>query len=187
MDVRLACSLLAAALAVAVATRSIGADAHGVTAPPVATEPQSPHLLIDTSLPHMSGRILSVAAGEDLQAALDAANPGDTIVLQAGATYHGPFILPSKPGSAWVVLTGDAPARRLPAPGSRIDPAFADALPKLVASSDPIVAAPNSWPASAKWPSGSAPSANKPCERARSSWTSWCTGFREGLAAVARS
>ena len=37
-----------------------------------------------------------VSAGGDLQAALNEANPGDTIVLGAGATFTGPFVLLDK-------------------------------------------------------------------------------------------
>ena len=44
------------------------------------------------------GATLVVPAGGDLQAAINAAAPGDTIILEAGATYRGPFILPKKTG-----------------------------------------------------------------------------------------
>jgi len=40
-----------------------------------------------------SAATLTVNAGGNLQAAIDAAHPGDTIVLQAGATFDGPFKL----------------------------------------------------------------------------------------------
>ena len=36
---------------------------------------------------------ISVAAGGSLQAAIDAAKPGDVIELQAGATFDGPAIV----------------------------------------------------------------------------------------------
>jgi nitrous oxidase accessory protein NosD len=41
-----------------------------------------------------SAATLVVPAGGDLQAAINSAAPGDTIVLEAGATYRGPFWLP---------------------------------------------------------------------------------------------
>ena len=47
----------------------------------------------------MSAATLTVNAGGDLQAAIDAAHPGDTIVLQAGATFNGPFRLRVKNGT----------------------------------------------------------------------------------------
>jgi hypothetical protein len=45
-------------------------------------------------------RIITLKAGDDLQAALKSARFGDTIVLQAGATYVGPIILPLKSGGS---------------------------------------------------------------------------------------
>ena len=36
---------------------------------------------------------ISVPAGGNLQAAIDAAKPGDVIELAAGATFDGPFTL----------------------------------------------------------------------------------------------
>jgi len=47
---------------------------------------------------------LVVPAGGDLQAAINAAAPGDTIVLEAGATYRGPFWLPKKTGDAYITI-----------------------------------------------------------------------------------
>ena len=38
--------------------------------------------------PNARGRVVQVKAGDDLQAALDAAAPGDHITLDAGATLH---------------------------------------------------------------------------------------------------
>ena len=42
----------------------------------------------------------TVNAGGDLQAAFNAAQPGDEIVLQAGARFTGSFYLPTKPDGA---------------------------------------------------------------------------------------
>ena len=42
------------------------------------------------------GGVVTVNAGGDLQAAINNAQPGDTIVLQAGATFTGNFVLPDK-------------------------------------------------------------------------------------------
>jgi hypothetical protein len=41
-------------------------------------------------------RLITLKAGDDLQSALRSARFGDTIVLQAGATFPGPIILPFK-------------------------------------------------------------------------------------------
>ena len=45
-----------------------------------------------------------VNAGGDLQAAINNAQPGDTILLQAGATFTGNFILPNKGGSSYITI-----------------------------------------------------------------------------------
>jgi carbonic anhydrase/acetyltransferase-like protein (isoleucine patch superfamily) len=82
-----------------------------------------------------------VEAGGDLQAALDAALPGDVILLQAGATYTGPFTLPKKDGGAWITIRTGAPDSELPPDGTRITPAYADQLPKLVAASGAVITA----------------------------------------------
>jgi hypothetical protein len=60
----------------------------------------------------------------DLQAALNAAQPGDTILLRAGETYTGHFELPVKSNSsgAYITIRSDAPASALPAAGTRLVP-----------------------------------------------------------------
>src|SRR3981081_2199750 len=70
---------------------------------------------------------ISVPAGANLQQAIDAAQPGDTIALQPGATFAGSFTLPAKGGHAWITIrtAGDA---GLPGEGGRISPANASAL-----------------------------------------------------------
>jgi hypothetical protein len=47
-----------------------------------------------------AGKTVTLAAGANLQAALDSAVPGDTIELPAGATFTGNFVLPQKNGTA---------------------------------------------------------------------------------------
>lgn len=74
---------------------------------------------------------LVVRAGENLQAALNAAQPGDTILLEAGATFSGNFTLPVKSGAAYITLRSSADDSRLPAADVRISPAFSPMLPKI--------------------------------------------------------
>src|SRR5678815_4673477 len=50
------------------------------------------------------GSTLVVPAGGDLQAAINSAAPGDTIVLEAGATYRGPFTLTPKGGESYITI-----------------------------------------------------------------------------------
>ena len=58
-----------------------------------------------------------------LQAAIDAAAPGDTILLRAGETFVGPFVLRAKPAStAWITIRSDAADSQLPAAGVRLIP-----------------------------------------------------------------
>ncbi len=80
--------------------------------------------LADTPAP---GTVISVNAGGDLQAALNSAHCGDTIELQAGATYDKVLTLPAKPcdDQHWIVLRTNAPDSALPAEGQRLTPCYA--------------------------------------------------------------
>jgi hypothetical protein len=89
---------------------------------------------------------VNVAAGGDLQAALHQAQLGDTIVLQAGATFTGPFLLPNKTtGSGWIYVVSSNLAS-LPPPGQRVGPKDAVNMPKIVspASSSAVKSVVNS-------------------------------------------
>jgi hypothetical protein len=77
------------------------------------------------------GATLTVNAGGNLQAAIDAAQPGDTIVLQAGATFTGPFKLRAKNGTAYITIRSSTADSQLPAAGTRITPAHAPLLAKI--------------------------------------------------------
>ncbi len=77
------------------------------------------------------GATLTVNAGGNLQAAIDAAQPGDTIVLQAGATFTGPFTLRAKNGTAYITIRSSTPDSQLPPAGTRITPAHAPLLAKI--------------------------------------------------------
>ena len=58
----------------------------------------------------------------NLQPAIDAAQPGDTIRLRAGETFIGNYGLKAKSGTAEIVIRSDAPATSLPAAGVRLVP-----------------------------------------------------------------
>lgn len=74
---------------------------------------------------------ITVSAGGDLQAAINAAQPGDTIVLAAGAIFIGNFTLPAKGGSTYITIRSATPDASLPASGTRMDPSYASLLPKI--------------------------------------------------------
>jgi hypothetical protein len=94
--------------------------------------PALPRQWIDTSEIAATGRTISVPAGGSFQSALGSAQPGDVILLQAGAVFTGPFILPVKQGEGWVTVRSSAPDEVLPPAGARMTPAFAAQLPKIV-------------------------------------------------------
>ena len=96
------------------------------------TQPAPPSVFFDTGSITQRGRIIPVPEGGDFQAALDQAQPGDVILLEAGATFAGSFVLPVKSGPGWIVVRTSAPDSSLPRPGHRIDPSYAASLPKLV-------------------------------------------------------
>src|SRR5262249_7992727 len=104
-----------------------------------ASAPERPRQSVDTTAAPSSGRTIALAAGENLQAALDKAQLGDTITLEAGAVFTGPFRLPKKSGDGWIVIRTSAPDGRLPAPGTRVDPSHAPVMPKLVAASESVL------------------------------------------------
>jgi Putative Ig domain len=85
------------------------------------------------------GAVISVPSGGDLQAAINAAAPGDTIQLAPGATYVGNFVLPKKTGTAFVTIR-TAPDTRQPRDGVRVQPSHAPALARLRSgNADPAI------------------------------------------------
>src|SRR5713226_1427001 len=72
------------------------------------------------------GRILTVRAGEDPSHAVSKAFCGDTIQLQAGATFDS-LLLPEKKcdDSHWIIIRTSAPDSKLPPEGTRLTPCYA--------------------------------------------------------------
>jgi hypothetical protein len=67
-----------------------------------------------------------VPAGADLQAAINAAQPGDELLLAPGATYVGNFLLPDKGAtSSWITIRTDVSDAAIGAPGTRMTPSRA--------------------------------------------------------------
>ena len=104
-----------------------------------ATAPELPRSYVETAEVPPSGHMIRVSAGEDVQAALNSAQRGDVIELQAGATFTGNFTLPNKSGTGWIHIQSSALAS-LPPQGTRVSPAQASLMPKLVSSNtNPVV------------------------------------------------
>ncbi len=80
--------------------------------------------MADTPAP---GPIISVKSGGDLQAALNNAQCGNTIELQAGATFSGVFTFPAQncDSGHWIIVRTSAPDTSLPAEGQRLTPCYA--------------------------------------------------------------
>ncbi|MGA3092600.1 MAG: putative Ig domain-containing protein, partial [Terriglobales bacterium] len=80
--------------------------------------------MADTPAP---GSVITVNAGGNLQSALNNAVCGDTIQLQAGATFTGVFQFPAKScdSAHWIIVRTSAPDSSLPAEGQRITPCYA--------------------------------------------------------------
>ncbi len=74
-----------------------------------------------------SGSVISIKAGGDLQAALNSAQCGSTIELQAGATFTGSFNFPAKScdGNHWIIVRTSSPDSALPSEGQRLTPCYA--------------------------------------------------------------
>lgn len=88
-----------------------------------------PRFYIQTAMANTPapGSTITVNAGSSLQSALNSANCGDTISLQAGATFTGIFTFPAKScdDNHWVIVRTSAPDSSLPAEGRRLTPCYA--------------------------------------------------------------
>jgi type IX secretion system substrate protein len=96
------------------------------------TLPQLPKTYLNTTYYLPSGKVITVNSGGDFQAALNSANLGDIIVLQAGATFTGPYTLPNKTsGSGWIYIQSSNYAN-LPGPCNRVGQSDSSNMPKIV-------------------------------------------------------
>jgi hypothetical protein len=73
------------------------------------------------------GQVREVHVGDDLQKAIDSSKCGETLALEAGATFRGVFRLPAKKcdDSHWIVLRTSALDSSLPPAGTRVTPCYA--------------------------------------------------------------
>jgi hypothetical protein len=101
--------------------------------------PERPRGSVDTTPVAPAGRVIRVKARGNLQGAIDQARPGDSIELEPGATYEGPFRLRRKDAAGWIQIGAATPPRL--AAGEPVSPAAAASMPKLVAASGSVVTA----------------------------------------------
>lgn len=97
-------------------------------------KPELPRDSVNTAWPERTGRVLQVRPGDNLQRVLDAAQPGDDVVLPAGESFKGSFLLPVKTGEGVITVRSSA-LDRMPAE-RRVSPASAALMPKIIAPSD---------------------------------------------------
>jgi len=73
------------------------------------------------------GKIREVKSSDEFHTSLKQADCGDTIRLQAGATFTGVYTLPAKScdDSNWIIIRSSAPDASLPPEGTRISPCYA--------------------------------------------------------------
>ena len=104
------------------------------------TPAQLPMRTIDAREPAVAkpGVTVVLHDGGNLQLALDRASPGDTLALDPDAIFQGPFTLPRKRGEGWITIRSSG---AIPSAGTRVAPADAAQMPKLVASRGPAIVA----------------------------------------------
>ncbi|HEY1771771.1 MAG TPA: hypothetical protein VGH91_01115 [Gammaproteobacteria bacterium] len=112
--------------------------AQAAGAPSEQRTPALPQVYVDTRYAGPSGHVVQVPAGADLQAAVDKAQPGDTLVLQAGAVFTGPITLTLKQGDGWITLES-SDLKLLPQQGTRVSPSDAAHMPKVEASYESVI------------------------------------------------
>ena len=96
--------------------------------------PALPQVHVDTTYrAPTGGKTWQAHSGAELKTTIEAARPGDVIVLDAKVTYEDNFVLPvkSNPEHKWIYLVSSELAR-LPEPGTRVAPADAVNMPKIV-------------------------------------------------------
>ncbi|HKS73509.1 MAG TPA: hypothetical protein VJQ82_09965 [Terriglobales bacterium] len=119
------------------ADTSSASGANSLSTPSTSSTPsaqydgpaQLPLVYMQTALANTPapGKKTTVAAGADLQAALNAAACGDTLMLQAGATFSGVYTFPNKgcDNAHWIIVRTASADSTLPPEGTRLTPCYA--------------------------------------------------------------
>ncbi len=121
-----------ASAAAALSLPALGPGPHGVAPQGPVRKPALPLTYLNTDYVPPTGKVRNVAQSGDLQAALDAAEPGDVVQLAPGATFRGTYVLPRKTGNGTIVVRTNV---ALGDEGTRMTPSHAAEarLAKLVA------------------------------------------------------
>jgi PKD repeat protein len=88
-------------------------------------------VLLSCGVVPLEAATIYVGDGDNLQDALNLAQPGDTILLAEGAEFVGNFVLPATTGDGWIIVRTSTPDTVLPAAGVRMQPAYAPLLARL--------------------------------------------------------
>ncbi len=102
----------------------------GVGGPPPPGLPILPQATVNTTYPTVTGQSIAVHAGSDFQAAVNSANCGDEVVLDAGAVFSGNFIMPAKSCSGQILIRSSA-ISSLPV-AQRVSPASVSSMATLI-------------------------------------------------------
>lgn len=123
---------LAGAVTISVTTGAVtGTISVNMIGHPIETAAALPQVYLNTiapPAPDVGGTIINVNAGGNLQAAINAAQPGDVIALANGATFTGNFTLPNKnlASTKWITIRPQNMSG-VPAEGSRMTKSVAAA------------------------------------------------------------
>ncbi|HEX6178952.1 MAG TPA: hypothetical protein VF057_11380 [Thermoanaerobaculia bacterium] len=106
---------------------------------PDGSPAELPRLLVE--LPSdTTATTIHLEHGDDLQAAIDKARPGDVIGLAPGAVFSGPIQLPKKDGASWITIRTASAAGALPTRGTRVSPTQAPAMAVIEAGAPWVIA-----------------------------------------------
>lgn len=107
----------------------MSAGAHRASASTYDGPAELPRVMIQTAMANTPapGITTVVKAGENLQTVLNNAQCGDTIMLEAGTSFSGPYTFPNKScdDAHWIIVRTSSEDSLLPAQTSRVTPCYA--------------------------------------------------------------
>src|SRR5437773_1226442 len=98
-------------------------------------------MALRANAPDPLGRLIGPRGSDSRPSNFQSFERLDLVTLEAGATFAGNYTLPNKSGAGWIIIRTSAPDASLPPPGTRITPAYAAALPKVISpNASPAIA-----------------------------------------------